>query len=120
MKMPMKMSTKFKCAIALRRYYPITYNIGQVTRQIGDDLRRAHKDIMTIYSASVVVIVLFKFEVLNNFGCLSYHCGDLSKAKEVLALAHDQAKEVHGPQHLSVALALNCVVVCIIIQNMNK
>jgi len=98
----------------------ITFNIGQVILRLGDDLDRAYKcykdalGILKNASASSGCEVIIP--ILNNFGYLSYHRGDLHQAKETYTQAYLHAKKVglhakkvHGPQHSYVASALNCL-----------
>ena len=92
----------------------ITFNIGQVIYRLGDDVETAHKcykdaiGIMkhALVSSSVDSILI---PMLNNFGCLSYHRGNLNEAKETYTQIYHHVKEVFGPQHTHVASALNCL-----------
>ncbi|KAL7444050.1 hypothetical protein ACHAXM_009265 [Skeletonema potamos] len=91
----------------------ITFNIGQVILRLGDDLDRAYKcykdalGMLKNATASSGCEVLIP--IMNNLGYLSYHRGDLHRAKETYTQAYLLAKKVHGPQHSYVASALNCL-----------
>ncbi len=92
----------------------ITFNIGQVIYRLGDDVETAYecfKDALgTMKNASPCLSFHhILVPILNNFGYLSYHRGNLKESKEAYTQIYHHVKEVFGPHHSQVASALNCL-----------